>query len=318
MLPELKFVMGAVAKKDFVPALTHFVIEKGRVQGFNGTLALSSPIALDITCKPKAAQLVAAIANCTDTVQMTLTAAGRLSVKSGPLKVIVPCITEDTAKVSPEGERFEVDGVALLNALKAVWDFVGDDASRPWTNGVLLKDQSAFATNNVSLVQYWVGSVFPHVVNLPRAAVREMIRVNEPPTHAQMVDGNNITFHYSNERWVRTQLLTTDWPDLSKILSEPTTQGPLDDRLFKGLKALKPFIDKLGRIYLKPGYITTSADDADGDTYDVPDLQDEGIYSYEILCLLEGIAKTIDLSTYPKPCLFMGERLRGAIVGMRL
>jgi len=44
MLKELRFVQGAVAKKDFVPAMTHFRIEKGTVRSFNGNLAICSPL----------------------------------------------------------------------------------------------------------------------------------------------------------------------------------------------------------------------------------------------------------------------------------
>lgn len=318
MLSELKFVQGAVAKKDLVPALTHFVIDKGRVRGFNGTLALCSPIALDITCKPKAAAMVSAIANCVDTVQMNLTAKGRLTIKSGPFKANIDCIEEDTVHVEPEGESFDINGVTLLAALKAVWEFVGDDASRPWTNGVLLSGQSVFATNNVCLVQYWIGTPFPHVVNLPRAAVREMIRINEAPVRAQMVDGNNITFHYANERWVRTQLLTTEWPDLNRILAVESVQSPIDERIFKAMDVLKPFIDKQNRVYLYPDFMSTHENPDEGDTYDIPGMKATAIFSFEMLSLLKGIAKTIDLTSYPKPSIFMGENLRGAIVGMRL
>lgn len=319
MLKELKFVQGAVAKKDFVPALTHFVIENGRVRGFNGTLALCAPISLDISCKPKAAQLVDAIGRCEDTVQLNLTPAGRLSIKSGAFKSLVQCTPEeDTAHPEPEGGRVELDGAALLSAIKAIWPFVGDDASRPWNCGVLLRDQSAFATNNVTLVEYWIGTAFPHVVNIPRAAVKEMLRIDEAPLYAQMVEGSSVTFHYSDGRWIRTQLLTTEWPDLGKVLNRESKQEPIDPRLFKGLKAVKPFVDKMNRIYLKGGYIATHVDDSEATTYEVPDLQHEGIYAHEMLSLLEGVAVSCDFGAYPNPCVFMGERLRGAIVGMRL
>ena len=40
MLAELKFVQGAVAKKDFIPSLTHFEIKDGMIKGLNGSLAL--------------------------------------------------------------------------------------------------------------------------------------------------------------------------------------------------------------------------------------------------------------------------------------
>lgn len=323
MLPELKFVMGAVAKKDFVPELTHFVIEGGRVRGFNGALALCSPIALDIECKPKAVQLVDAIGRCEDTVQLGLTPTGMLNVKSGPFKARVQCFKStdpeaNKAHPEPEGGRVELDGAALLAAFKALWPIVGDDASRVWTNGVLLRDQSAFATNNVTLVEYWVGTAFPHVVNVPRAAVREIIRINEAPLYAQMVEGSSLTFHFPGDRWVRTQVLTTEWPDLRKVLDRESKQEPLDSRLFTGLKTIKPFVDKMNRVYLKGGYISTHIEDDEAATYEVPDLQYEGIYSHEMLCLLNGLATSIDFSAYPAPCIFMGERLRGAIIGMKL
>ncbi|QFR59683.1 hypothetical protein P6F33_gp82 [Pseudomonas phage Quinobequin-P09] len=44
----------------------------------------------------------------------------------------------------------------------------------------------------------------------------------------------------------------------------------------------------------------------------------EGVYQIEMLKLLKDVAQKIDFSAYPNPCLFYGDRLRGAIVGMRL
>lgn len=223
MLNALKFCQGSVAKKDFVPELKHFAIKNGRVRGFNGILALSSPIPFDIDCKPKAEALVKAIANCTETVLLTMTPAGRLSIKSAAFKVNIDCLQEDTLHVEPEGETIEIDGTQLLKGLRVVAPFIGDDASRPWSNGVLLKDQSMFATNNATLIEYWHGSKFPHVVNLPRDAVREMLRINETPVSAQLTS-NSISFHYSNDKWLRTQLYDADaWPDLGKVLNRDSS-----------------------------------------------------------------------------------------------
>ena len=184
MLAELKFVQGAVAKKDFLPALTHFRIEDGRVRSFNGTLALSTPIQFDINCTPKAEPFIKAIQNCKETVTMTMTPAGRLGIKSGSFKAFIECVEEENYHAEPEGEEFDIDGEALLKALQAVAPFIGDDASRPWSNGVLLKGQSAYATNNVMLVEYWTGTTFPIVCNVPKVAIREMLRIGEAPLRA--------------------------------------------------------------------------------------------------------------------------------------
>lgn len=318
MLKALKFCAGSVAKKEIVAGLTHFAIENGRVRGFNGTLALSSPIPFDITCKPKAEKLIKAVANCADTVQLALTKAGRLSIKSGVFKAFVECDEGDTLHVEPEGEVVQFDGKALFDGIKQVATFIGEDASRMWAQGILVKDQSLFATNNVILVQYWIGVDFPHVINIPRAAVKEMLRIGEPPLFAQVAQ-NSITFHYEGERWLRTQQYSVEWPDLSKILDKPATYLPFDDRLFNGLEVIKPFLDKSESVYTQEGFISTHLDDQEGATYDIVDHHWEGRFNHTMLMLLKGVVEQIDWSTWPAPCLFTGakNRLRGAIIGMK-
>lgn len=316
MLEQLKFVQGSVAKKDFLPALTHFVIEHGTVRGYNGTISLCSPIPFDIACKPKAEQLVRAIGNCSDTVKLSITQAGRLSIKSGSFRALVECVDGDTPHVLPSGEDVQVNGAAILAALKAVQPFIGEDASRPWCNGVLFRGPSVFATNNVTLVEYWAQDTLPVVVNIPRQAVREILRIGEPPTHAQC-DSSSVTFHYDGGRWLRTHLLDCAWPDLSAVLDKPCTPAPIDPELFTGLATVKPFADKLERALFRDGHIKTHATDEEGASYALAGLPPDGAYNISMLELLEGVAVTADFSLYPKPCLFFGENIRGAIVGMR-
>ena len=43
MIDAVKFVQGAVAKKDYVAELTHFLIQDNRITGYNGIMGLSSP-----------------------------------------------------------------------------------------------------------------------------------------------------------------------------------------------------------------------------------------------------------------------------------
>lgn len=319
MINALRFVKGSIAIKDIVPGLTHFCIENSRVKGFNGTLALSSPIPFDISCKPKADVMLKAIGNCTETIQLTLTKAGRLSIKSGPFKVNIECIQENTPHPDPEGERVEIDGAALLAGLKAVSPFIGQDASRKWAQGVLIRDGSLFATNNIILVQYWLGVSLPSVVNLPLSAVREMVRIGIPPLYMQLTE-TSVTFHYEGDRWLRTQLYSVrEWPDFMKILDRASTPTPIDTRLFDGLEVIKTLVDEVGSIYFNGAVISThlNMDNEEGATYIVPELFDKGCYNVEMLQLLKGSVDVIDWSLYPMPAIFMKGCLRGAIVGIR-
>lgn len=316
MYASLKFCAGSVAKKDFVADLKHFAIQGGRVRGFNGVLALSTPIPFDIDCNPNAEQLIKAVSKCNDTIQLSLTKAGRLSVKSGVFKAFIDCVQGETNHVEPEGEFVEFDGEVLLKGIQACAAFIGSDASRPWANGVLIKGQSIFATNNVMLVEYWLGSEFPITVNIPKAAVREMQRIGEAPISAQVTE-RSITFHYTGDRWLRTQLYETQWPDLSKVLNRPSEQVPLDERIFEGLESVKAFVDKMGTIFLMPDELRTHADDQEGAGFAMEGFGFEGKYNIDMLGLLKDTATTIDWSGYPGPCMFQGDRIRGAIIGMR-
>jgi len=316
MYNSLKFCAGSVAKKDFVIDLKHFAINEGRVRGFNGTLALSSPIPFDINCNPNAEQLIKAVAKCDDTIQLSLTKAGRLSVKSAGFKAFIDCVQGETNHVEPEGDIVQLDGEILMKGINAVAPFIGSDASRPWANGVLIKDASIFATNNVALVEFWLGAQFPINVNIPRAAVREMQRIDEAPLFAQ-VSSNSITFHYEGERWLRTQLFSTEWPDLSRVLNRESNQQPMDERIFEGLESVKHFTDKMGTIFLLPGELRTHLDEQEGAGFAMDGFAYEGKYNIDMLGLLKNTATTIDWSSYPGPCMFQGDRIRGAIIGMR-
>jgi len=322
MLKELRFVQGAVAKKDFIPAMTHFRIEGGHVRSFNGTIALSSPLAFDIDCTPQAATLVKAISQCGDEViQLSVTPAGRLKVQAGKFKAFIELIEGDTPHIMPQGERVDFDGEKLMKALKVLFPFTGDDASRTWTNGVLLHDEFAFATNNVSVVQYWLGVKTPVTVNLPKLAVTEMLRIGEAPTYAQ-IDRDSVTFHFPDERWVRTQLYETSWPDIGRILDVKSNPVAVDERLFEGLDMLQPFADNIGRVFIKDEVMRTHPVGDTGETelgasFDIPGFTPTGIYQMKILALLKGVATHADFSRYPEHTMFFGENLRGALAPMK-
>ena len=317
MLDDLKFVKGAVATKDFAPEMKHFTIRNGTVTGFNGVIALSSPIDFAFECAPQAAPMVKAIDSCSDVVSLGMTPANRLRVHSGPFKVFVDCVElGDLPDHQPQGENIEFDGPQMMTAIERLSPFVGNDASRPWTNGILLKGQSAFATNNVCLVEYWLGISLPFSVNIPMQAIKEMVRIGVPPVGAQVCE-HSMTFHYPDGRWLRTQLFSTEWPDLSKILDRPASPVPVPDNFFEGLALVKPFLAKEGVVYIRNSTLYTTQDDQLGAGFSVEGIPKDGVYVHKMISLLEGVATSIDFDAYPDPLLFYGDRLRGVILGRR-
>ncbi len=317
MLSSLKFVQGAIGKKDLVPALTHFHIANGRVSGYNGRIAISAPIPLDIDCCPQAIPFVKAVEACQETVQLHLTASAKLSVRSGAFKAHVATIEGAVyPEVLPEGDFVEIDG-NLMPALRALFDFSSDDASKPWSNGILFDGESAFATNNIILAEHWLGYHFPYRVNVPRFALKEMLRINEEPVRLQIA-ANSITFHYEGERWLRSQLINMEWPPVAPLFAR--IPSPMDvplvpEGMWAALEVLAPFVDEMSRVYAAGDRFATALEE--GASVELQGAPAEGIYNHKMLSSLEHIATRIGFEHYPAPLPFYGEAVRGLFVGLK-
>lgn len=317
MLEALKFASSAVGKRAFVPGTTHFLIKDRMVRATNGVIAMAAPIPLAVECAPEAIPMVKAIANCEDATQLTLLANGKLHIKSGAFKANIPCTDEISAHVDPEGEFYEINGAELVTAIKTVSPFIGTDASRRFCMSVLIKGGSAYATNNVTIAQYWFGSPFPLDVVLSSEACEALVKIKEAPVRAQ-VTKNSITFHYESGCWMKSTLMENEWPleidRLFEVKSNPTTIDPV---LFEALAKLKPFATDSGRVYIEEGVVRTHADESEGASYRLQDESIRGIFALEILMLLKDNVDTADLTLYPNPCTFFGKNLRGILLGQR-
>lgn len=318
MRKELNFVKGAVARKDFLPELTHFNIKDGRITGFNGDMALSAPIATDIKAKPHAATFIKAVNACEQETALSVTKTGRLSLKSGKFRALIDCLPEDhpVTPILPDGKLIDL-GETFFPCIKALAPFMGVDASRPWATGIMLKSGSALATNNICMVEYWHGTTLPFEINIPKSAIIELLRINETPTKIQMTQ-HSISFHFEGGRWLRSQLLATNWPDVSRVFEQVNASVPVavPAGLFEGLEKIKPFIDEGARVFFGEAGLATSHDPEAATTVDIDGLPAGPCFNHAMLSLLNGTAKKIDFSNYPRPCKFEGEKLRGVILGL--
>jgi DNA polymerase III sliding clamp (beta) subunit (PCNA family) len=315
MLDSIRFVQGAVAKKDFSPELTHFHIEDHKIKGFNGSMALCGPIELDLNVTPKATPFVKAIRTCKKTISLHVGNNGKLVVKSGSFKAFIDCSEEAFPVIEPEGELIEIPS-GVLGVLKKLAPFVADDASRPWACGILFRGQSAFATNNACLVEHWLESPFPFEVCIPQKAIAEILRIKEEPVAIQ-VSESNMTFHFAGDRWLRCQMLDTEWPDIASLLNKESNQTPIPEGFHEAVEDLSQFGDEISRLYFLGDKISTTPSGIEGAIVEVAGMPEEGCFSAQFLCLLKGVATTFDMDAYPKPCAFFGDKIRGVMMGVR-
>lgn len=315
----LKFVIGAVARKDYVEGLCHVEIKDHRAIAFDGLLSMSTPIDVGLDVRPHARSMLKAVQTCKDNTAISLhvTPANKLAIRAGNFRAFVDCLPGDAdmQQPVPEGTDFAVTP-ELLDSIKALAPLMSIDASRPWARGLLICGNSTFATNNIILAQYWHGSNFPGEVIIPADAVAELIRIGEAPLHAQITE-RSASFHFEGDRWLRTQLVEGQWPHerIAALLDQGGNPCDVPQEFFDELARLKPFVDDGMGVRLFPDRMTTTAEDDTGAKieFDLPGAA--GHFNIHQLLALEGIAKKIDFSTHPKPCYWQGGKLRGAIIG---
>lgn len=323
LIDQLKFVKGAVNTKGIIPELAHFKIKDGQVQGYNGSLALSSPIDVDFECMPIADTFVKAIANCGEDVALSLINESSLQVTSGTFNVRVKCLPldNDIAHKAPEGDYFGLDGFDLLSTIKLLEPFIGKDATRPWSRGLFFKHNTIWVTNNIIAIECKMPTAeFPVMCNVPHDVIKEFVRLNQNPLGVQ-VSESSITFHYADGRWVKGKLLSQDWPDLSAVLGDFTrtlVNGmPLTEDFFNVINKLAHFTDREDRLYFTGDSTVTTVPQKGEGASEFLEGTHRGVYHANILQLLHGVVTEIDFTSYPKPCKFIGPDLHGVVIGLR-
>jgi hypothetical protein len=278
---------------------------------------LCSPIDLDIEATPQASTFVKAIESCKQETAMYLTKGGRLAVQSGPFRAHIDCFDDASIfdSLLPEGTDIPVPA-NFMEALETLEPFIGIDASRSWAMGVLFKDGSATTTNNIVVIQYWLGDSFPVAVNIPSTAVKEILRIGQTPLRLT-VGERTLTAHYDGDRWMRTQLLDTDtWPNVDPLLSIPCDPVPFPPNFFESVATIAPFTNDTKRIFIRGNHIRTEIDEDAGAGIACGPLPTHGAFNSMYLLMLRDVADRIDFTTHPKPCGFRGHNVRGIIQGM--
>src|SRR5690349_12164751 len=95
LLRALDFV--AVAQKDKgAPYQTHVALTRNTAIAFDGVLAAGHIIEEDLTASPHTLTLVNALNKAEGVLSVTQLDSGRLSVKAGKFKALVPCLPDAT------------------------------------------------------------------------------------------------------------------------------------------------------------------------------------------------------------------------------
>lgn len=325
----LQFVKSAVAKKALSADalnMTHYLIQNGWVTAWNGVMTMSHKIPLDINVMPNATKFLSAI-NAVDAdspPSLTVTAAGNLVVKGGKFRAVVKCLDVDSHTLPVEigsAQRYDLES-DLIPAFKRLKPFMSEDASRVWSQSIYLNGRSAFATNNIVLVEHALtGQLFPNEVAIPTETVMELIRIGEEPDYV-LVDKESIAFVFKGgDAWLKTRVYTDPWPDINAILDKACADldgVAISDELAPAMLRMKPFLAEMEEIYFTGEGISTHRGLDEGARETVPGLPRGPCFINKYLTMVAALPEVVvDWSGYPNICGFSAKNIRGAVLGLR-
>ena len=319
MRDALNLVRGAVSTKDLLPVLTHFHIYDGRVQGGNGRIVIDVPCPelAGFDCTVPAERFLKAVDACDGEPKLKLTDGGKLTISKGKFRATLPLADHAAFPKIVRGHEgsMKTPAQALLPILRCLYPFIGEDASRSWSCGVLFSSGYAWATNNVCLARVPCYEERSYV--LPVFAINELLRVGQEPGAIEDSE-NALIFGFMNGWWMRCQKLAGEWPNVAAFMpAEPPARAWPSRPLAEAVRKVLPFCPdpKYPVVQCGPEGVGT----LEGEMSALVGYEDlpAGRFRAEPLLAALDASQSIDLSTYPKACYWSGEGIDGVVVGMR-
>lgn len=203
-------------------------------------------------------------------------------------------------------------------AVDAVGVLASTSGQHVLTHSVLMNGASVIATNRVMLVEYWHGLDLPPNVPLPKEFITALVKCKKNLTGFGY-SNCSATFYFEDGSWLRTQLYSDEWPDVSRILNREANLWTIDPNFFKALDAIAPFSED-GNAYSDLNLLKSHADEGAGASYECSGIPKGFVYPIKQLQIMKPYAKRVDWmanglhnSSY---CLvFEGDKMRGVISG---
>lgn len=286
-----------------------FKIEMGRIYSYNGLMTFSAPIPLAFDACPNADSFEAAVENCEDNFNLGYDGS-KVIFRSGKFSAKVDCLAQGFEVKDVDTSNPMPIGAPILPVIKTLLPFVGTDPNRVWSQSILFREKSAFATCNAIIIEHWVGHSIPNDFAIPTVGLKTLLKLGEEPV-GLTVNSDSVTVHLTGDRWFRIKTFEDPWIDPRYILamSNWSDVPPTPEGFFKAIGRLNSFSSLFTDACVSNGAISVG-----NGRIEVDGLAGEAKTMYKFLRLLETVATKISFSDANR-IRFIGRGLRGVLIG---
>jgi len=314
LLEALKFISVA-QHSDGTPMQMHCRIAGGTVTGFDGGLAAGHYVDETLNVCPHTNTLIAALSKCKEAISITELDSGRLSIKSGKFRALVPCVPfSDIPGIEPDPPVATLTD-ALKTALAACLPLADDKADRPFKCSVLLQANTSVATNGHVIIEAWHGIDLPPNILLPKASANAIVK-SDKPLKSFGFSANSATFYFEDGSFIKSQLFVDGYPKYELILDVASNPWPLPAGFYEALENVAPFTTD-NKIYFLDGKMSNGVKLENATTYDIEGIKPGLAFNLNYLKLIRPYAHSVHFEVNDRHLtLFFGDKVRGGIMGM--
>jgi hypothetical protein len=331
LLSAISFV-GSVLKEQGSPNETHIILSNKWAVAFNGILAAGSVISWEGYAAPNFNLFQAAIAKCGEEFSIEAKSptnediipgqnsniyVDKLIIKSNKFRAIVPCLDPSLLNVSGIDEKTHSINNQFIVALEATGPLASENGQKIHYCSILMNGKSLVSSENGTMIfEWWHGCDLPSGIALPKSLVPVLTKSNKKLVgfgHSN----SSVTFYFDDNSWIKSQLFSEQWPDITGILNVQSNPFETPKDLWEGLQAIGPHsVD--GLVYFDSSIIRSHPNDMVGASYEVKGLPKGPIFSIKQLEFIQPYAKQIDFfanGLNGKITAFYGDKCRGIIAG---
>lgn len=317
-------VKDAVASKDVVPYMTHYLVKDNMIHATNGRVTAAAPFPDDRVYLVPARAFEKTLERMpSDDIKIVLDDQQNLKISCGRYRAKLLTLKQQVIIPGPEGQE-AMCPPDFAERLRAVRHFLSDNATQPFALCVLITGNAMYATNNISVaVSDGVGLPEMYCM-LPVWAVDFVLKRDTSPSHVQWTD-SSISFRWDDGSWMRSQLFCEKFPPslptIVEDIARPEWEIPSDWRdLFRDVCSMSENADGPSEVHIYPDKLVGGhlvGDMSVEIETPVPEGTPFTRWNPKFLLPVVENATHLDLTIWPKPCPFHGPLVRGVVLGFR-
>lgn len=218
----------------------------GWVISYDGIIATGHRVAEDLQVAPHVELFRYAVLRAGSPYSITKLSSGNIRVRGNKVGAEIPCFPlASLPNVLPDSPIFPVTA-NLSSVLVDVSKLIEKKADSIVGSSILLRENSAVATDGGTIVEGWHGLQLPVRLVLPREFADALYKAKGDPTHCGW-SNETFTVWYGEDKWIRTSLYPDNYPDIDvhfarmRMECGDDTFRPVPVDLLQAIETLKPF-----------------------------------------------------------------------------